>query len=109
MEYFATKLKTLQEKKKMALKINNRPILLAMTKNGVFAIRDKCPHMGSPLSTGTLIDGEITCKHHGLPISVETGKITNLKKAEYLKLDEFSLSVTSYKTIIRDDSVYIDI
>ncbi len=109
MKYFATKLSTLNEKMKLGLVINNRSILLTYTKNGVFAVRDKCPHMGSPLSSGTLIDGIITCKFHGLPISVETGEVTNIQKAEFLKLDKYSLNITTYKTIIEDDSVYIEL
>ena len=109
MEYFATKLSTLIQKQKLSLIINNRPILLAYTENGVFAIRDKCPHMGSMISTGVLAEGIITCKYHGLPISVETGEVTNLQKADFLKLDQYSRSVTKYKTIIQEDSVYIDL
>jgi len=109
MEYFAAKLAVLKQKEKLALTINNRPILLVYTKNGVFAIRNKCPHMGSPLASGVLEDGVITCKFHGLPISVETGEVISKQKADYLKLDEFSRSVTSYKTTIKDESVYIEI
>ncbi|MGD9761504.1 MAG: Rieske (2Fe-2S) protein [Candidatus Izemoplasmatales bacterium] len=109
MEYFAAKLSILKQKQKLSLLINNRPILLAYTENGVFAIRDKCPHMGSAISTGVLADGIITCKHHGLPISVETGEVTNLQKAEFLKLDKYSRSVTKYKTIIKEDSIYVDL
>lgn len=107
MEYFACKLDLLKQKQKLALKINNLPILLAYTTKGIFAVRDKCPHMGSPLSTGVLEGEIITCKFHGLPISLETGEVVNNKKAEYLKLDEYSRSVRTYKTIIKEDSVYI--
>ncbi len=109
MEYYATKLDTLKQKKKMGLVINNKPILLAYTKNGVFAIRDKCPHMGSPLSPGILEEDVITCKFHGLPISVETGEVTNYNKADFLRLDEYSREVKTYKTNIKDDSIFIEI
>jgi 3-phenylpropionate/trans-cinnamate dioxygenase ferredoxin subunit len=109
MEVFMTKLSTIQQKKKMRIVIENRPILLTYTKNGVFAIRDKCPHMGATLSNGRLKDGVITCKDHGLPISVETGEVTDKNKANFLRLDEYSLSVRTYKTMIRDESVYIDL
>jgi nitrite reductase/ring-hydroxylating ferredoxin subunit len=108
MEYYATKLSTLKQKQKLGLVINNKPILLAYTNNGVFAVRDKCPHMGSPLSPGILVDNVITCKYHGLPISVETGKVTNNIKADYLRMDEFDREVKTYKTIIKDDSIYIE-
>jgi nitrite reductase/ring-hydroxylating ferredoxin subunit len=109
MEYKAAKLSTLKQKHKMRVLVNNMPILLAYTKRGVFAIRDKCPHMGATLSNGMLKDGVITCKDHGLPISVETGEVTNKAKADFLNLDEYSLSVRKYKTIIKDDTVFIDL
>lgn len=109
MEYFAINLSKLKTIKKTSINIKNRPILIAYTENGVFAIKDKCPHMGSPLSTGTLDKEIIICKHHGLPISVETGKVTNIDKANFLKLDEYSLDVKTYKTIIKNDEVYIEI
>lgn len=109
MEYYFTNLGTIKQKVKIAKVINNRPILLSYTDHGIFAIRDKCPHMGSPLSTGTLKNGIITCKHHNLSISVETGEVTDSIKADFLRLDEYSRSVTTYKVIIKDDSIYIDL
>lgn len=109
MEIYATKLSTIKQKKKMRIQIENRPILLTYTEHGVFAMRDKCPHMGATLSNGILKNGVITCKDHGLPISVETGEVTNMAKADYLRLDEYSLSVRTYKTIVKEDKVYIDL
>ncbi len=107
MEYFAAKLVDLKQKQKMTLKINNLPILLAYTSKGIFAVRDKCPHMGSPISSGILENEIITCKFHGLPISLETGEVANSKKADSLRLDEYSRSIRTYQTIIKEDSVYI--
>jgi nitrite reductase/ring-hydroxylating ferredoxin subunit len=107
VEHFACKLDLLKQKQKLALKVNNLPILLAYTTKGIFAVRDKCPHMGSPLSNGILEDDIITCKFHGLPISLETGEVANQKKAEYLKLDEYSRSIRTYKTVVKENSVYI--
>ena len=109
MEYFATKLSTIQAKKKMRVLVNNRPILLAYTKNGVFAIRDKCPHMGAILSNGMYKDGIIRCKDHGLPINVETGKVSDDNKADFLRLDEYSRDVRTYKVVVKEESVYIDL
>lgn len=109
MERFATKLSTIQAKKKMRIMIENRPILMAYTEKGVYAIRDKCPHMGATLSTGMYEDGIIRCKDHGLPINVETGEVSDSDKADFLRLDEYSRSVRTYKVIIKGDSVYIDI
>lgn len=109
MEYYFASVNELKQRSKISKIINNRPIFLAYTQKGFFAIRDKCPHMGSPISSGTLIDGIITCKHHGLPISVETGEVTDQLKADFLRLDEYSRNVTTYKVIVKNDSIYIDL
>ncbi|MBI9010114.1 MAG: hypothetical protein JEZ05_08780 [Tenericutes bacterium] len=52
-------------------------------------------------------DGVISCKDHGLPISVETGEVIDMTKAEFLKLDEFSLSVRKFKTVVKDGKVFV--
>lgn len=109
MEYFVTKLSTIQAKKKMRVLVEGRPILLACTKNGVFAIRDKCPHMGAILSNGMYEDGIIRCKDHKLPINVETGQVSDMEKADFLRLDEYSRSVSTYMVVVKEESVYIDL
>ncbi|XMB72923.1 Rieske 2Fe-2S domain-containing protein [Mycoplasmatota bacterium WC30] len=107
MEFFAASLLTLKQKKKLKVQIKNRTVLLTMTDKGIYAIQDKCPHMGSSLLSGKLTDDVITCKDHGLGISVITGEVVDKRKAEFLKLDEYSLSVKKFKTVVKDDSVYI--
>ncbi|MCV0396583.1 MAG: nitrite reductase small subunit NirD [Rhizobiaceae bacterium] len=39
----------------------------------VFALEDKCPHRGGPLSQGIVHDGCVTCPLHNWVISLETG------------------------------------
>lgn len=107
MEYFVCEIETLKKKKMISIKIKNRDILVAYTENGIYAIHDKCPHRGSLLSNGNLENGIIKCKDHGLPISLETGKVTNLKIADSLNLDEYSLDVRCYKVAIKESSVYL--
>ncbi|MBN2877188.1 MAG: Rieske (2Fe-2S) protein [Bacilli bacterium] len=107
MEYLATQLSTLTQKGKMRVVIQNRPILLTYVNGSVYAIRDKCPHMGATLSNGILANGIITCKDHGLPISVITGEVTDSNKADFLRVDEHSRSVRIYQTIIKDNNIYV--
>ena len=42
-------------------------------EDNVFAIEDKCPHKGGPLSQGIVHDGCVTCPLHNWVISLETG------------------------------------
>jgi nitrite reductase (NADH) small subunit len=40
----------------------------------VFAIDDRCPHKGGPLSQGIVHGAAVTCPLHNWVISLETGK-----------------------------------
>lgn len=40
----------------------------------VFALEDRCPHRGGPLSQGIVHDAAVTCPLHNWVISLETGK-----------------------------------
>jgi nitrite reductase (NADH) small subunit len=39
----------------------------------VFALEDRCPHRGGPLSQGMVHDGCVTCPLHNWVISLDTG------------------------------------
>lgn len=40
----------------------------------VFALHDKCPHKGGPLSQGIVAGSMVTCPLHGLKIDLPTGE-----------------------------------
>ena len=41
---------------------------------GVFALRDRCPHKGGPLSQGIVHGHRVTCPLHGWNIELESGE-----------------------------------
>ncbi len=41
---------------------------------GIFALRDRCPHKGGPLSQGIVHGESVTCPLHNWVISLETGQ-----------------------------------
>lgn len=41
---------------------------------GVFAIRDRCPHKGGPLSQGLVHGHKVTCPLHNWVIDLESGE-----------------------------------
>ncbi|MBZ0091640.1 MAG: nitrite reductase small subunit NirD [Sulfuricellaceae bacterium] len=50
---------------------------IAVFRNGedrVFAMRDKCPHKGGPLSQGIVAGNQVTCPLHGMNICLNDGK-----------------------------------
>lgn len=109
MEHFVIDLSTIKAKQKMQVELKHHSILLIYTNDNVYALQDKCPHMGIPLFSGTVKDNVIKCKDHGLPISVETGNVTSKRQAEFLRLDQYSKSVKTYHVIVKDDAVYIEL
>lgn len=40
----------------------------------VFALQDKCPHKGGPLSQGIVFDRSVTCPLHGWNIRLDNGE-----------------------------------
>lgn len=41
----------------------------------VFAIHDKCPHKGGPLSQGIVAGRQVTCPLHSWKIELDTGNV----------------------------------
>ncbi len=41
----------------------------------VFALWDKCPHKGGPLSQGIVHDDAVTCPLHNWVVGLETGEV----------------------------------
>ncbi len=39
----------------------------------VFAVRDKCPHKGGPLSQGIVFERKVACPLHGWTIHLDSG------------------------------------
>jgi len=51
------------------------PVAIFLTADGeVFAIEDRCPHRGGPLSQGIVHGNAVTCPLHNWVISLETGE-----------------------------------
>lgn len=44
------------------------------TDDGVFALKDKCPHRGGPLSQGIVHGAYVTCPLHGWNIALQSGE-----------------------------------
>lgn len=42
----------------------------------IFALLDRCPHKGGPLSQGIVYDRRVTCPLHNWVISLESGEAT---------------------------------
>ena len=63
---FAAKLKDVESdmNRCLAVQIEHHAIVLFYFNSKVYAIDNRCPHMGFPLNRGTVKDGVLTCHWH---------------------------------------------
>ncbi len=62
---------------KVAVDANGRGILLVRVAGRLAAYADACPHKGTPLSDGHLVDGVLTCNVHRWEFDAKSGASIN--------------------------------
>jgi nitrite reductase/ring-hydroxylating ferredoxin subunit len=78
--------------------INGYTIAFFRTADRVFAVDNRCPHMGFPLDKGTVKDGILTCHWHHARFDMESGGT----------FDQWADDVRSFPVQIRNDGVWVD-
>ena len=66
-------LEELMAKGRRVVQGGHRPILVIYDRGRVFALDNRCPHMGFPLERGTVEDGILTCHWHHARFDLESG------------------------------------
>jgi nitrite reductase/ring-hydroxylating ferredoxin subunit len=69
----AGSLEELKLKGRLVVHGNHRPILVIYDRGRVFALDNRCPHMGFPLERGSVEDGILTCHWHHARFDLESG------------------------------------
>ncbi|HEV8309379.1 MAG TPA: Rieske (2Fe-2S) protein [Methylomirabilota bacterium] len=64
-----------------------------------WAVDNRCPHMGFPLSRGTVQDGLLTCHWHHARFDLASGGT----------LDPFAGDVRAYPAVVRDGEVFVEV
>ena len=65
-------LEELQAKGRIVVRGRHRPVLVVCDR-GVFALDNRCPHMGFPLDRGSVEDGILTCHWHHARFDLASG------------------------------------
>jgi nitrite reductase/ring-hydroxylating ferredoxin subunit len=73
------------------------PIAVFHDGSGVFAVDNRCPHMGFPLHRGTVQDGILTCHWHEARFDLASG----------CTFDLFADDVPTYPVEVRDGEVWL--
>ena len=69
----AGSLEELKLKGRLVVHGGHRPILVIYDRGRVFALDNRCPHMGFPLERGSVEDGILTCHWHHARFDLESG------------------------------------
>src|SRR5260370_4785323 len=66
-------LKELKAKGRLVVRGRHRPVLLVHEGGHLFALDNRCPHMGFPLDRGSVEDGILTCHWHHARFELASG------------------------------------
>ena len=69
----AGSLEELKAKGRLVVHGRHRPVLLVYEDGHVFALDNRCPHMGFPLERGSVEDGILTCHWHHARFELASG------------------------------------
>src|SRR5215468_4625969 len=69
----AGSLEELKAKGRLVVHGGHRPILVIYDRGRVYALDNRCPHMGFPLERGSVEDGILTCHWHHARFDLESG------------------------------------
>ncbi|WP_066389056.1 Rieske (2Fe-2S) protein [Neobacillus mesonae] len=93
----AGSLKTLEDEGVKVIKGASNPIAVFVHEKQVYAIDNRCPHMGFPLHTGSICDGILTCHWHHARFDVKSGGT----------LDPWADDVSTYPVEIKKGEVWV--
>lgn len=77
----------LQEGSMKLVDVEGSPVLLVKTSGQIFAIDNRCPHMGCGFSGGTLDGYTIICPCHDWHFDLRTGEYEEAKEMKLIKYE----------------------
>ncbi|MGH7863418.1 MAG: Rieske (2Fe-2S) protein [Candidatus Binataceae bacterium] len=81
------------------VQLDGHVIALFNTPQGIFAVDNRCPHMGFPLDRGTVKDCILTCHWHHARFDLGSGGT----------FDQWADDVRAYPAELRDGAVWLDL
>lgn len=95
----ATSLAELTEATCKTVQLQGHTVALFARNGHVFAVDNRCPHMGFPLDQGTVKDGILTCNWHYARFDLESGGT----------FDQWADDVRAFPTEVREGEVWVDL
>jgi nitrite reductase/ring-hydroxylating ferredoxin subunit len=95
----AGSLEELKEKGCLVVGAGGHTVAVFWHEDRPWAVDNRCPHMGFPLSRGTVCEGLLTCHWHNARFDLASGGT----------LDPFADDVRAFPTVVRDGQVLVDV
>lgn len=96
---FATTLTDLKKTNCQTVQLGDHTLVLFAYGDQVYAVDNRCPHMGFPLNKGTVKDGLLTCHWHHARFDLATGGT----------FDQWADDVRAFPVEVRDGEVWVDL
>src|SRR5262245_27511064 len=94
----AASLSELQGAGRLVVHVDRHVICLFAEGDTVYAVDNRCPHMGFPLHRGTVCDGILTCHWHHARFDLETG----------VTFDQWADELRRFPVLLDGDTVLVD-
>ena len=95
----AASLEELAAKGRVVVAVEGHTICLIEEEGEVFAIDNRCPHMGFPLHRGSVSDGILTCHWHHARFDLCTGGT----------FDQWADELRRFPVEVEDGEIYVDV
>ena len=95
----AVRLTDIQAAGCLSVQVNGHTLAMFTYGDEVYAVDNRCPHMGFPLDRGTLKDGILTCHWHHARFDLASGGT----------FDQFADDVRVFPVEVRDGDVWVDL
>ena len=94
----AAALADLEPEGRTIVHVDGLTLVLWRSEGHIYALDNRCPHMGFPLDRGTCRDGILTCHWHSARFDLRTGGT----------FDPFADDVEVYPVELRGDTIWVD-
>ena len=95
----ALPLAEVQEKGLVSTTVGKRVVALVWHQDQIYAVDNRCPHMGFPMDQGSLRNGILTCHWHHARFDLQTGGTFDL----------WADDVPAFPVEVREGEVWVDV
>jgi 3-phenylpropionate/trans-cinnamate dioxygenase ferredoxin subunit len=92
---------------KAIVEVNGNKVLLVNCEGTIYALDNRCPHLGGSLGDGILENEKIVCPRHGSKFDVRTGQNVGNARIAFISIKVGSAK--TYAVKIEDKNILIGV